>query len=356
MLSPYFAGGTADLTAMEVMGDGSLKQLYCACGGDWGGNQVNKNFFNLLYEMFGPSVVQQCEIDHRSDYLDLQEDIEVQKRSFNKSDSYRSLKFKIPYSYQKAIEGLHGKALKTIVANSHFSQDISVDSRNRLKLSAKCIETLLFNPVVNKIKQETENVLHELQGRIEDIMMVGGFSESRFVYETIRESFPRVNLVLANEAGLAVLKGAVLYGHTPAAISSRKCAFTYGVGLYRHFLKGDPEHLKCRIEGEENILVFVKMVTMGDEVGIGETITLDEDIRHVRRDASHMSLKVYRSEKIDPQYVDESSVQIGKLTVKDVTKSVKISLSFGLTQITVTAVNTDTGKNVNAELDLLGDL
>ncbi|XP_078324280.1 uncharacterized protein LOC111123198 isoform X2 [Crassostrea virginica] len=349
-------GGTADLTAMEVMGDGSLKQLYCACGGDWGGNQVNKNFFNLLYEMFGPSVVQQCEIDHRSDYLDLQEDIEVQKRSFNKSDSYRSLKFKIPYSYQKAIEGLHGKALKTIVANSHFSQDISVDSRNRLKLSAKCIETLLFNPVVNKIKQETENVLHELQGRIEDIMMVGGFSESRFVYETIRESFPRFNLVLANEAGLAVLKGAVLYGHTPAAISSRKCAFTYGVGLYRHFLKGDPEHLKCRIEGEENILVFVKMVTMGDEVGIGETITLDEDIRHVRRDASHMSLKVYRSEKIDPQYVDESSVQIGKLTVKDVTKSVKISLSFGLTQITVMAVNTDTGKNVNAELDLLGDL
>lgn len=348
------------MTAMEVVDDGSLKQLHRACGGDWGGNKVNDNFFKFLGSLFGQSVIKECEERYRSDFLDLQREIEVMKRRFGKGDSNSPvmfMKFQVPYKYQTLIEKHHQMELKTIVAKSEFSHDASASSNGKLKLSAKLIETLLFNPVVNCIKQETENVLHELRGQIQDIMMVGGFSESEFVYETIKESFPRTKLVRANEAGLAVLKGAVLYGHSPGVITSRRCAFTYGVGLYRVFLKGhDPEDLKSKIQGEDNISVFVKMVTVGDEVGIGETFTLDEEIFPVKKDAPQMSFKIYRSALENPVYIDKSSIQIGKLTVKNITSSVRISLCFGLTQITVTAVNTDTGENVIAELDLLGEL
>lgn len=356
-----FSGGTADLTAMEVVDDGSLKQLHRACGGDWGGNKVNDNFFKFLGSLFGHSVIKECEERYRSDFLDLQKEIEVMKRKFGKGDymyMYNSPpKFQIPYMYQTFIKEHHEMELKAIVANSEFSQDAFLSDNGKLKLSAKLIETLLFNPVVNCIKQETENVLHELRGQIQDIMMVGGFSESEFVYQTIKESFPRTKLLRANEAGLAVLKGAVLYGHSPGVISSRRCAFTYGVGLYRVFLKGhDPEDLKCKIQGEDNIPVFVKMVTVGDEVGIGETFDLDEEIFPVKKDAPQMSFKIYRSALDNPVYIDESSIQIGKLTVKNITSSVRISLCFGLTQITVMAVNTDTKENAIAELDLLGEL
>lgn len=118
-------------------------------------------------------------------------------------------------------------------------------------------------------------------------------------------------------------------------------------------MKGhDPEDLKCKIQGEDNIPVFVKMVTVGDEVGIGETFNLDEEIFPVKKDAPQMSFKIYRSALDNPVYIDESS----KLTVKNITSSVRISLCFGLTQITVMAVNTDTKENAKAELDLLGEL
>ncbi|XP_061164251.1 uncharacterized protein LOC133173280 [Saccostrea echinata] len=350
-------GGTADLTAMEVARDGSLKQLFRACGGDWGGNKINDNFVKLLGELFGHSVIEKCKYEHKSDFLEIQHDIEVKKRKFSRSDSYKPLRFEIPYSFVDTIEKHHQIDLTKLVVKSSFNGKISMQHGNKLELTAECVETMLFNPVVNKIKQETEDIIQKLKGQIEDIMMVGGFSESKFVYDTIRETFPRIKILRASEAGLAVLKGAVLFGHTPRVISSRRCAFTYGVGLYRFFLQGhDPEHLKCDFGGHGNICVFVKLVTIGEEVGIGQTYEINEDIYPVKRGATHMSFKIYRSTEEDPKYVDKSCLPIGKLTVKDVTKSVKISLSFGLTQITVTAVNTVTGENVIAELDLLGEL
>jgi hypothetical protein len=348
-------GGTADMTAMEVVSGGSLKQLHRASGGDWGGHKVNENFFQLLRDLFGHDIIQKCVDNHRSDFLELQRDIEVKKRKYSKSVNVK-MKFAIPSSFKEAIENLHQLNLKKIVAKSKFSQLVSVRNENKLELSAGCVETVLFNPVVDMIKQEAEKIMHELKGQIQDIMMVGGFSESDFVYETIKEAFPKIRIIRANEAGLAVVKGAVLYGHTPKFISSRKCAFTYGVGLYRLFLRGDPEHLKCRMNGEDNIFVFEKLTTIGEEVEIGQMYEINEDIAPIRRGVTKMSFKIFRSTEENPKYIDESSIQIGKLTVNGVTKSVKISLSFGLTQITVTAVNTDTGENVVAELDLLGEL
>lgn len=83
---------------MEVVDDGSLKQLHRACGGDWGGNKVNDNFFKFLGSLFGHSVIKECEERYRSDFLDLQKEIEVMKRKFGKGDyMYNSPpKFQIP--------------------------------------------------------------------------------------------------------------------------------------------------------------------------------------------------------------------------------------------------------------------
>jgi hypothetical protein len=44
--------------------------------------------------------------------------------------------------------------------------------------------------------------------------MVGGFSESTILQEHIKKGFPDKNLFIPKEAGLAVLKGAVIFGHT----------------------------------------------------------------------------------------------------------------------------------------------
>lgn len=50
--------------------------------------------------------------------------------------------------------------------------------------------------------------------------MVGGFSECEIVQDAIRKAFPECRVVVPHEAGLAVLIGAVLFGHRLISIIS----------------------------------------------------------------------------------------------------------------------------------------
>ncbi|KAH3788771.1 hypothetical protein DPMN_166919 [Dreissena polymorpha] len=59
--------------------------------------------------------------------------------------------------------------------------------------------------------------------------MVGGYSESPLLAETMREKFPRLTIIVPTDAGLAVLKGAIIFGHLPTSISERVSKYTYGV-------------------------------------------------------------------------------------------------------------------------------
>lgn len=43
--------------------------------------------------------------------------------------------------------------------------------------------------------------------------MVGGFSESPITLDVVKNAFPTKRVIVPEEAGLAVLKGAVLFGH-----------------------------------------------------------------------------------------------------------------------------------------------
>ncbi|CAG2210702.1 unnamed protein product [Mytilus edulis] len=48
---------------------------------------------------------------------------------------------------------------------------------------------------------------------VKSIILVGSFSECSLVQETIRKTFSTRNVIVPEDSGLAVLKGAVIYGH-----------------------------------------------------------------------------------------------------------------------------------------------
>jgi hypothetical protein len=56
--------------------------------------------------------------------------------------------------------------------------------------------------------------------------MVGGFSECSLIQEAVQEAFPDKRIIIPEDAGMSVLKGAVLFGHRPDFIRSRvmKCS------------------------------------------------------------------------------------------------------------------------------------
>ena len=56
---------------------------------------------------------------------------------------------------------------------------------------------------------------------INTILMVGEFSNSPILQGRIKREFQDYRVVIPNEPGLAVLRGAVLFGHDPSIISER---------------------------------------------------------------------------------------------------------------------------------------
>lgn len=78
---------------------------------------------------------------------------------------------------------------------------------------------------------------------ISHLFLVGGFAESPVVQEAVRAEFAGsssggVRVVIPQGVGLAVLRGAVLYGLDPSVVHVRRATRTYGIGIIRPF---DPD-------------------------------------------------------------------------------------------------------------------
>jgi hypothetical protein len=56
----------------------------------------------------------------------------------------------------------------------------------------------------------------------------------------LEEAFPSQRVIVPEDSGLSVLKGAVLFGHKPDFISSRISRFTYGVKVAEKY---DPTYI-----------------------------------------------------------------------------------------------------------------
>ncbi|XP_052818081.1 heat shock 70 kDa protein 12B-like [Mya arenaria] len=163
-------------------------------------------------------------------------------------------------------------------------------------------------------------------GMIHTILMFGGFSESKYVQERIENEIPGVRLVIPTDPSLAVLKGAVLYGKTPRAITERIARFSYGFSVGRPFEEGiDPEELKYTKNGKKYCgSIFEKLITKGQILKQGQIFSdkinyfLDTDT-----DLSSMLSKapaaapIFKSTKVDPSKYStaEDCEEIGKLII-----------------------------------------
>ncbi|KAH3822080.1 hypothetical protein DPMN_123850 [Dreissena polymorpha] len=63
---------------------------------------------------------------------------------------------------------------------------------------------------------------------VETILMVGGYSESPILQEAIKKKFPNIKIIVPPDAGLAVIKGAVIVGHCPIVNKESLSTYTYG--------------------------------------------------------------------------------------------------------------------------------
>ena len=235
-------------------------------------------------------------------------------------------------------------------------------NRHRLQVPKDVIAKMI-EQVANSIKSHTGFLLTENQKeKLDFIMMVGGFSNSPIVIKAIKDLVgDEMPVIVPENAELAVVQGAVIFGWKPDAFKSRKSRKTYGISMVSNFRDGkDPEHLgflddegrkKCR-------MLFDLLVQVNEEIEINQVKT--RYYFPVYNNQQEMSISLFASENEVVGYCDDFGVsKLGPLTVPmtdpsgNKTRKVRVDVCFGDTEFTVTGVDETTGKDVNATYDFI---
>ncbi|KAH3738210.1 hypothetical protein DPMN_044838 [Dreissena polymorpha] len=136
--------------------------------------------------------------------------------------------------------------------------------------------------------------------------MVGGYSESTLLQDVIQKEFKKLKIIVPSDSGLAVLKGAVMFGHRPTFTIERVSKFTYSIAVMRPF--DEKIHpVDKRIECDAGIIckdLFSVLVHAGLRLVVGE-IQCSKEITPHDINQSSMSFRIYTTERTDVKFVSD---------------------------------------------------
>lgn len=213
---------------------------------------------------------------------------------------------------------------------------------DKLRIDASLLKKCFEEPVTEVISC-VENLLSNWSMRkVSKIILVGGFSESLYVQESFRASFADKQIIIPPECGIAVLKGAVLFGHNPSVVTARIARYTYDLDIAVPFdhKKHPKENLLNTDAGQLCLHSFWKAVVIGQE------IKTDHEVKRTGRAAddfqSKLILHVVKSNQQDPIFTTDKGCEgIGKIdvpmdsTLKADNNVVEEMLKFGGTELKV---------------------
>lgn len=268
----------------------------------------------------------------------MRKDLEMKKRDISSSTDKMSLT--IPAHLRSKCD----------MTRSEFAEYL-VCKKDKLEFNESLIKKW-YSKVCNTIVDHVRYLLKK--HKIETVLMVGGFSDSIFLQETMKKAFPDKTIVVPNEASLAVLRGAVLFGHNPSSIDSRVAKLTYGVNTLLPVEDEQSISDKNRIKTINGVKyetgVFHKHVTKGETLKI-DRAQQEQVYNPLYKDQNFIRFLIFSSPHEDPKYVDEEGCKcLGYITVDlpNITESfdrrVRVRFIFGGTEIKVEGEHEKTKK------------
>ena len=335
-------GGTLDVTAHQLQADGKIKELHIASGGAHGGSKVDEQFERLLADIFSMKFINSYKRKSASQWLQLITDFERRKKCCQKKDTV-SLNVSIPWSFAASLSEYKKKDVGKVV-KEYKASGVSFDN-GMLRLDGNVV-TSLFKPVTDEIVKHIQDLLMEpkLQD-VEYLFCVGGFNDSKFLQEVLQEAFgEKYKILIPEEASLAVVKGAILFGQDPNIIGSRVSSKTYGIDVAQDFIPfiHDPSKV-INVHGRPLCHgLFKTFVIKGQEIPAGFSRTVP--VKPLTANDDHAHIRIFSSDDRDSQYISDPGVeQCGEVTVDwrgfGLDRKVEVTMTFGGTEIEVEAVS-----------------
>ena len=352
-------GGTIDITVHEVTSSGGLKEVHAASGGGWGGILVDQAFEELMVDIVGQHIYSKFVKKETEDWLDLWRMFEVKKKTID-PQSNAKINMKLPMTLMELYKNETQRELKDRIAECKYSSQIQV-SGDKLRFESRLLQGL-FDNSIDKTVRHVKSLLQDSKARgVKAILMVGGFSDSPMLQQAIKREFSSLKIIIPKEASSAILRGAVIFGHNPAAITQRVLKKTYGTDTSRDFQTGihDDRYKLQTDKGLKCNKIFGKHVEKGQSVEVGETLA-EQTYVPLNHNQKSIGFQIFASDLKDPKYVDQGCQLLGELNVDisdvpgDLERSVSLSLTFSDTEIKADCRIEGTDRKVSAKFDFLG--
>ncbi|XP_052814012.1 heat shock 70 kDa protein 12B-like [Mya arenaria] len=291
-------------------------------------------------------------------------DFEERKKTFKGTE--RNVKIRLDPILMKRFETKSGKSLQNAIHESDFSTKVKYDDDSgRMTFNTPVIEAF-YNGSVQSIITKVKTIIEECaDDELNQILLVGGYAESQYLRNKVREAFPTLDLVLVEDAKLAVIKGSVMMGLEEKNIVQRRSRFTYGFRIRIPFIEGvHPEHLKVLSDGRVKCSsIFEKMITKGQMLTYNQTFKFSSsnELKQAKSKKKQFSTALFRSTKEDPKYItdEEGCKFVGRVIMNPPPGGWPDLLEFehhlivGETEFTVKVYNKSLGEELQATLDFL---
>lgn len=300
--------------------------------------------------------------ENKYDFIHLLRDFEVKKRTI-RPELNDKVTFTVPVSLSETYtEKNPGSKITDAALKSKYKGQLTWRG-DKIRIEANLTKTL-FDGICKQIVDHLKELfMVPAVNDVSSILLVGGFSESLMLQSAVREAFKNKKVIIPKEAGLAVLKGAVLCGHEPQKISGRICRYTYGVKVNSKFDRTIHPHFKKILHNNIEYCddIFSIHVRVGQMVEVGEP-QVKQTYTVVEADQKGLEFKIYTSKNREPTFTtNEGCKYLGVLTIdmsdtsKGTNRGAIVHMTFSGTEITVTAVDQDNHERaVSTKVDFLG--
>ena len=356
-------GGTVDLTVHEVEERGRLKELYKATGGAWGSMGVDFQFECLLKDIFGDDFICHFKLENPASWSELMSLFEAKKQSFSplkQSPTNISLPFVFVEKFEK-----HSKKTIQIALKQFDDENVTWSTQGTLRINPDMM-LQLFEPVVSAIVHHIQNLLliPQLEG-IKYLFLVGGFNASPVLQKSIQDAFgDQLRIIIPPDVSTTILKGAVMFGLDPSLINVRRSPLTYGVGCLNKFIPGKhpPEKKVVKNNVEWCTDVLDVFVYAGQAVSLGHSVTRSYALARSELTSTTITLFATEADTVADTVMfvtDKGVTKVGELHLRmdgppgEGTRELRMSMTFGDTEITAEAMDCVSRLRVQASIDFL---
>lgn len=306
----------------------------------------------MLTQILGEPVIKSMKEKHPDFYLTMVRSFESVKRIIEPKTS-GFVNFSITYaSLNSVCQTNLGKSVDEVFKNSVLASKVKLVF-DKIRIEASYTRSLFDETIGNIVLQITEALSDTAAKEIRDILLIGGFSECHLIQEAVKLAFPDYRIIVPQGASLAVLKGAVLFGYKQDSISSRITRYTYGVEVVKIFDEAKDD-IKRKIYSRDHQPLLDNVFQ--PFMKIKQSVSRGQHIRHTYSTSEEYQnthfLPIYYTFKDDVEFTDDGKcMKLGEVEVEipNPTKhfrDVDVIFTFGDTELTVTAVDVETGKKM----------